>query len=151
MLQGLSIRDMRCGKWQRHAQDTRVIVGWYLVSFTQIHQSCLFYCHLLYLYHTSSPHARPPSSTHLGSIHTYCALAQQVRPIAREGHAAASWGAEGMILFGGWGGGIRNDIWVLNPVASVAEEEEDEGDGSRSERRFAWMPLKVEGKPPAIR
>ena len=98
----------------------------------------------------------PPHLTHvllplLAGAHAYCAHAQQVRPIAREGHAAASWGAEGMILFGGWGGGIRNDIWVLNPVTAVAGEAAEEGDGNWSEKRFAWTPLKVEGKPPAIR
>ncbi len=31
----------------------------------------------------------------------------QVVPCAREGHAAASWGNDSMILFGGWGSGIR--------------------------------------------
>ncbi|KAG2444353.1 hypothetical protein HXX76_001109 [Chlamydomonas incerta] len=38
---------------------------------------------------------------------------RQLRPCPREGHAAASWGADSMILFGGWGGGIRNDLYIL--------------------------------------
>eukprot|EP00798_Chlamydomonas_sp_ICE-L_P026708 gene26708-4278_t len=40
----------------------------------------------------------------------------KTEPCPREGHAGQSWGDNGsMILFGGWGCGIRNDTYILHP------------------------------------
>jgi hypothetical protein len=43
-------------------------------------------------------------------------------PTPREGHACASWGDNLMIMFGGWGGGIRNDLYILQRSAQVKED-----------------------------
>lgn len=37
----------------------------------------------------------------------------------REGHAAAAWRDSSLIMFGGWGSGIRSDLYVLKPTARV--------------------------------
>jgi hypothetical protein len=50
---------------------------------------------------------------------SYDDLLQNVRPTPREGHACASWGDNSLILFGGWGGGIRNDIYILKRSSQV--------------------------------
>ncbi|GAX81113.1 hypothetical protein CEUSTIGMA_g8547.t1 [Chlamydomonas eustigma] len=64
----------------------------------------------------------------------------QSRPHPREGHAASSWGEDGMILFGGWGGGIRNDTWLLHPCHNGDDGVE-----------YVWGKLQASGRPPAIR
>ncbi|PNW88074.1 hypothetical protein CHLRE_01g013050v5 [Chlamydomonas reinhardtii] len=48
---------------------------------------------------------------------------RQLRPCPREGHAASSWGRDSMILFGGWGSGIRNDLYILERVAPTANDQ----------------------------
>jgi hypothetical protein len=47
---------------------------------------------------------------------------RQLKPCPREGHAATSWCEDSLILFGGWGSGIRNDLYVLErrPLAVSA-------------------------------
>ncbi|KAG1678005.1 hypothetical protein FOA52_000800 [Chlamydomonas sp. UWO 241] len=85
-------------------------------------------------------------------------LRQRAGPTPREGHAAQPWGPPGrggLILFGGWGGGIRNDTWVLGPEGgrdcgsnSSPGSEDGGGDGGG---RLAWSRLHAKGPPPAIR
>ena len=59
------------------------------------------------------------------------------KPTAREGHSAQAWGNASMVLFGGWGGGIRNDLYVLaSPL-----------DGGT----YKWSPPAVLGERPAVR
>lgn len=60
----------------------------------------------------------------------------QPKPSAREGHAAAPWFNDSMLLFGGWGQGIRNDLWQLHPTRG----------GS-----WRWSTPMVEGRRPVIR
>eukprot|EP00195_Chlamydomonas_chlamydogama_P002182 CAMPEP_0202925138 /NCGR_PEP_ID=MMETSP1392-20130828/79339_1 /ASSEMBLY_ACC=CAM_ASM_000868 /TAXON_ID=225041 /ORGANISM="Chlamydomonas chlamydogama, Strain SAG 11-48b" /LENGTH=637 /DNA_ID=CAMNT_0049618899 /DNA_START=244 /DNA_END=2158 /DNA_ORIENTATION=+ len=40
-----------------------------------------------------------------------------VKPTNREGHAAVSWHDNTLLMFGGWGGGIRNDVFLLQRSA----------------------------------
>eukprot|EP00198_Chlamydomonas_reinhardtii_P000110 XP_001689445.1 predicted protein [Chlamydomonas reinhardtii] len=75
---------------------------------------------------------------------------RQLRPCPREGHAASSWGRDSMILFGGWGSGIRNDLYILErpPQPGGAPwvlPEQDEPCG------WQWRVPRVAGRKPPVR
>lgn len=74
---------------------------------------------------------------------------QVLRPCPREGHAAASWGTNSMLVFGGWGRGIRNDLFILDKLPAPGPEPG--GQAEPAPCRWAWRVPLVAGRKPAIR
>lgn len=76
------------------------------------------------------------------------------RPRPREGHAACSWGRHGMLLMGGFGGGILSDLHLLKlPTAGHGQQQGSASGsgGGAGDGRYLWLQPPVSGRPPIQR
>ena len=76
------------------------------------------------------------------------------RPRPREGHAACSWGRQGMLLMGGFGGGILSDLHLLKLPSQGQGQQQGSASGSgggAGDGSYLWLQPPVSGRPPIQR